>query len=221
LVDGRSVHFFSSEHEFIKKANYSDYFTAKSILLGLGLTRIYQVKSYFLFDIDEMIFEMGGEINRGDRDEYTDALFFQGPNRIVEIGHYQKKNIISTDSGGKEFFPPLGQLSFAPLPEKKIVYSHSSYDINKVEGVNYYIIKILNVDDNSKKQIRQSYIPGSLDDAEEFMVRYRDLLEEDLSDRSRAYYSTIVEKIKEKTDLGFDLAPVVEKFKISTVLYTN
>ena len=40
------------------------------------------------------------------------------------------------------------------------------------------------------------------------MIKYREYLDSDLPDFLRSYYSTIVEKIEEKTALGFDLAPV-------------
>ncbi|MCP4727365.1 MAG: hypothetical protein GY863_20175 [bacterium] len=201
-----NISLFSKNLEFIKRKYFREYLPSKSILEKDGMTRTYPPGRIMLIAKDEVLYMMGSEIDFNQNDEFTETLFYQKNDDVVKIRSYEKRSIIATeDPRGREFFPPLGELSFALLPEARMVYSHSAYDFEELNGKEYYILNISTHDGSNPETIKQMYQSIQLTDVDELTERYRDGIQRNA--RSAPYYKAVMAEINEKIEQGIKCAP--------------
>ncbi|MFC1564397.1 6-bladed beta-propeller [candidate division KSB1 bacterium] len=202
------ISLFSPNGDFISRKYHQEFFLSKPILEKEGMMKTYPPGIFYLLGKDEIIFMIPSEISVSDNDEFTETLFYQNQDSILKVKSFEKRSIISTENpSGREFFAPLGELSFTPLPGDRIVYSHSSYDHAEEDGINSYLLNIINYRTMTEEKIKHQYEQMQLSDVEEFTSIYKARIDNSASERGKAYPIAVLEKINEKVEQGLKCAP--------------
>ncbi len=202
-----NYHLFNSDNEFVSRDSYDGFFLSTSLLKNKDLLKVYPSEIFYQLGENETVYTMPCEKNMRDNNEFSNGIYYQKEGKVTEINFYNEINIISKNNRGREFFIPLGLLSMASLPDKRIVYTHSSFDVEDIDGKKSYILRVFSLDEMTERQIKHNYNTIVLNEVEEFISKYKNIIQANPG-RDNEYYEGVLEEIDKKVQTGLNAAPI-------------
>ena len=160
-------HLFSPEYLFLIKRNLDNNQKLKALFKDFNLFPDPRVNDLISVNENERIFTIStDDINkrRGLDAQRYDLLVYENSDTIFAIQKLSSTNYIPLPSWGFSS-GELGIFRWYLLPEHRLIYTHTGYDIQMNKSESRYILHILSLDTFQETHISHPYIPIAFPDS--------------------------------------------------------
>lgn len=178
VVDRFGLSFFDRDHKFIEKKRLQGRPVFEDYLDSVGIYQTYPIKDIIHLKDNDNIIYIGGNIPINGKNYVLpcDLLVKYNGNSFSNIVKYTPggtKNLIKMAStffydSQRDIYTQkdiygyaylLNIFNFVLLPERRIAYSHSIFDVQIDQDTYKYMINILDLDNNQKSTIYHTFTP--------------------------------------------------------------